>query len=96
MRVFNGWFAAVTLAVCLVSVFLAWQDRSWGALYIALLACPVANLVLMVLGSVAAFILRRRHPEAKLGSMLSTVLSLPPIGVLVTVVATFMMPLHGC
>lgn len=96
MRVFKRWFAVATLAVCLVSVFLVWQDRSWGALYIALFASPVANLVLMVIGSVAAFIVRRRHPEAKLGSMLSTVLSLPPLGALVTVVATFMMPLHGC
>ncbi len=96
MRVFKGWFAVVTLAVCLVSVFLVWQDRSWGALYIAIIACPVANLVLMVLGSAAAFMVRRRHPETKLGVMLSTVLSLPPLGALVTVVATFMVPLHGC
>lgn len=96
MRVFKRWFAAVTLAVCLVSVFLVWQDRSWGALYIALFACPVANLVLMVLGSSAALMVRRRHPETKLGSMLSTVLSLPPLGALVTAIVTFMMPLHGC
>lgn len=95
-RAFKRWFAAVTLGICLISIFLAWQDQSWGAFYIAVVGCPVANLVVMVLGTVAAFFVRRRHPESKLGAMLSTVLVLPPLGALATAIATFMMPLHGC
>ena len=95
-RRFRKWFALITLAVCLVSISLAWQDRSWGALYIAFVGCPVANFGLMVLGTVAAFVIKRHNSEMKLGAMLSTVLSLPPLGALAAFIATFMMPLHGC
>lgn len=96
MRVFNTWFAIVSLGLCLVAILLAWQDKSWGALYIAVYACPVANLVLMLLGTIAAFIVCRFNPGARLGAMVPSVLGLPPLGAFVVAVATFLMPLRGC
>jgi ABC-type transport system involved in cytochrome c biogenesis permease component len=96
VRVFNIWFAVVSLCVCLVAIVLAWLDKSWGALYIAIVACPMANLVLMILGTISAFIVKRFNPRTKLSSMLVLVLCLPPLGALATAAAVFRMPLHGC
>ena len=93
---FNTWFAIASLVLCSVALFLAWQDQSWGAIYIAIVACPVANLVLMLLGIIAAFTFRRFNQGTKLGSILVPVLGLPPLGALSTAMAIFMMPLHGC
>lgn len=95
-RVFNTWFVVVSLGICLVAIFLGWQDKSWGAIYIAAVACPLANLVLMLLGTIAAVIFRRFNPNMKLGSMLPSVLGVPPLGALATAMAIFMMPLNGC
>jgi len=82
--------------LCLSAIWFSWQDKSWGAIYIAIVACPTANLVLMFLGTMAAFVVRRLHPEAKLGPMITTVLALPPIGAVVTLIVTFTFDLHGC
>jgi uncharacterized membrane protein YhaH (DUF805 family) len=95
-RTFLLWFAAVTVLLCLSAIWFSWQDKSWGAIYIAIVACPTANLVLMFLGTMAAFVVRRLHPEAKLGPMITTVLALPPIGAVVTLIVTFTFDLHGC
>ncbi len=75
---------------------MGWKDKSWGALYMAVVVCPAANLGLMFLGSIAAVIFKRFNPDAELGSMLGSVLGLPPLGALATAVVIFMMPLQGC
>jgi hypothetical protein len=95
-RAFKALFAIFPLGVFLVSSYLAWRDQSWGALSIAIIYSPVANLLLMLLGAFAAFIVQQLNPGTRLGSMMSWVLGLPPFVAFATGLVVFMMGLHGC
>ena len=46
-------FLAAVVLVNLIAVWLAWKDRSWGALGIALLYGPIANGAMELRGSCA-------------------------------------------
>jgi hypothetical protein len=94
-QAFNAMFAIFPLGLFVVAIYLASRDRSWGALSIAIIYSPVANLLLMLLGTVAAFIVQRSNPETRLGSMMSWVLGLPPFVALATGVVIYMMGLQG-
>lgn len=95
-RLFNFCFSIISVLILLVAVGLAWRDQSWGALYIAFIASPIANLALMILGSVSAFVVSRINQGTRLSSILPLTLGLPPLGALIIVIVTLMMPLHGC
>jgi len=95
-QAFNALFAIFPLGLFVVAIYLPSRDRSWGALSIAIIYSPVANLLLMLLGTVAAFIVQRSNPETRLGSMMSWVLGLPPFVALATGVVIYMMGLQGC
>ena len=95
-QAFKAYFAIFPLGLFIVGIFLASRDRSWGALSIAIMYSPIANLVLMLLGAIAASIVHRLNPATRLGSMMAWVLGLPPLVALVTGVVIFMMDLHGC
>jgi hypothetical protein len=95
-RAFKALFAIFPLGVFLVASYLAWQDRGWEALRIAIALSPAANLLLMVLGAFAAFIVQQLNPGTRLGSMMSWALGLPPFVAFATAVVIFMMGLHGC
>jgi len=95
-QAFKAVFAIFPVGLFLVAIVLAAQDRSWGAIFIAVMYSPLANLLLMLLGTFAAFIVRRFNPAVRLGAMMSWVLGLPPFVALATGVVIFMMGLHGC
>jgi len=95
-QAFNACFAIFPLVLFIVAIFLASRDRSWGALSIAIMYSPIANLLLMLLGATAAFVFHRSNPATRLGAMMAWVLGLPPFVALATGVVIFMMDLQGC
>lgn len=93
---FNAWFSVLVFLLNATAIWLSWEDKSWGALYIAIIACPVANLILMLLGTLAALIVKKLNTHAKLVQMLPVVVGLPLFGAAATLVTTFTLELHGC
>lgn len=74
----------------------AWQDKSWGALWMAIIGSPGLNIILMVLGLTAIPSLKRRDPEFSLGRHLAVTLGLPIAAVVANFLIILSMDLHGC
>jgi hypothetical protein len=81
----NGWL-----------LHLAAQDHSWGALYILVIAGPVTNGVIAVVGLVSSFVLRWLGGGAPVASFLYTGVLLPVVAIFFDAVAILCMGPHGC
>lgn len=92
---FSRWVLAVSLLLFVITTTLCWQDKSWGALWIAIVVCPTACLGLMLLGLVAAVVLHVRRPEVRYAYLMPSLFAYPPLSAGATMAATFMMGLHG-
>ncbi|TCO87853.1 hypothetical protein EV701_120152 [Chthoniobacter flavus] len=88
------WMAAALL--CAGTLLYAWKDHSWGALFMALVGAPLANLILIILGVIGAVILRWKHPSIPAVDLFPTIIVAPLLSAIINLVATFLMPLHGC
>jgi hypothetical protein len=74
----------------------AWQDRSWGALGIAIGVGPSINAVLIVFGLVA-IPFRKRHSESfSLDRHLALSIGIPVAAILADYFIIMSMGLHGC
>jgi len=95
-RKFLWSYLIVSLLVCLSLTYVSWMDKSWGAMWIAIVGSPIANLVLMILGFSTATTIHRHNPLVKVRRLRLAVFAFPVIGALSTFVATFMLGLRGC
>lgn len=94
--IFRRCFIGADLILVVTCIFFAGGDQGWGALWIAMVASPIASVILMIAGLIAAFIIKRCHPLVRWYSLLSCILSVPPVGAGITLASIWLMPLHGC
>jgi len=91
-RTFNAGFG-VLLAVANLGAFaIAFQDKSWGALWVAIIGGPITNAVLLVGGILAAVFLKRRQKQASLVLIFVG----PIVAALGLLGAILLLDLHGC
>jgi hypothetical protein len=95
-RWFNWTFAAVVVLLNIFPLQGAWQDKSWGALWFALIGAPLLNLVLAFVGVAASAILASMRPQFSVGRHLAVCLGVPAAAVVVDLLVIFSMDLHGC
>ena len=74
----------------------AWQDRSWGALGMAVMVGPILNGVFLISGLVAIPFLKRRRQQFSLGRHLALTLGVPIAAVVADFFIIMSMGLHGC
>lgn len=88
-------YVALIVAVNLFILWSAWEDRSWGAIWLAFIGGPIANGVLFV---ISLLILAFRHAmgwqTAALGG--SAMAILPPLAVGIDLAIIYGMDLSGC
>lgn len=89
-------FSVLLLVGNLLVLAAAWQDKSWGALWMAIIGSPGLNIILMVLGLTAIPSLKRRDSEFSLGRHLAVTLGLPIAAVVADFLIILSMGLHGC
>ena len=85
-------FVIVLLISNGVGFFLAFQDKSWEALRIAVLFGPISNVVLAIAGAVLAVVLKRKG----LRLSLLLVLGAPCIAAIALFGSIMFLDLHGC
>ena len=94
--VFGMVFGALLFVGNLLVLAAAWQDKSWGALGMAVVVGPVLNGVFLMSGLVAIPFLKRHRQQFALGQHLALTLGIP----IATVAADFFiimsMGLRGC
>jgi hypothetical protein len=79
----------------LIVLVIAWNDKSWGALWIAIVGGPILNAVFLISGLVAISVLRRRTPFS-LGRHLAMSIGLPIAAIVVDFLVIILMAPHGC
>ena len=84
------------LAANLLLLGVAYVDRSWGALGIAMMIGPITNGVLAVVGLACLPVLKRRAPGAATGTYLLASLVLPLLAIPTDLFAIIAMDLRGC
>lgn len=93
--VFGLVFGALLLAGNLVVLAAAWQDRSWGALRMAVMVGPVLNGVFLISGLIAIPFLKRRRNSFSLGRHLALTFGVPIAAVVADFFIIVSMGLHG-
>ena len=91
-----GVVAFLTIALNTVLLSSAASDRSWRALYIMLLAGPVANLVLLVFSLALTPLVRRVSGGAAVGPYLLAGTLIPLSAIALDTACILSMDLHGC
>ena len=94
--VFVRFFLALVALVNLAALAAAWQDRSWGALGIAIGVGPTINAILIVFGLVAIPFLKRRSDSFSLGRHLALSIGIPIAAIVADFLIISSMGLHGC
>ena len=91
-----GWvFVCVVVVLNLFALGAAWQDKSYGALAIAILYGPIGNILLALFALVAIPLLRRK-PSFSMARHLAFSCGAPACAIVVDFVVIFSMGLHGC
>lgn len=80
----------------LVILIRAWQDRSWGALWLAIIGGPILNGVFLISGLVAIPFLKRFGAQFSLGRHLALTLGAPIAAVAADLFIILSMGLHRC
>ena len=91
VRVF---LALVAVGNCFV-LSVAWQDKSWAALWMAIVVGPVLNGALLISGLVAIPFLKRRRVSFSLRRHLALTIGVPIAAVVADFVIILSMGLHG-
>ena len=94
--VFGKAFVALVLIANLVILAVAWQDKSWAALWMGLLIGPILNGAFLISGLVAIPFLRRRRASFRLGRHLALTIGLPVAAVVADLFIINSMGFHGC
>jgi hypothetical protein len=88
-------FVVVVVAVNLLALGAAWQDRSWGALMIAVVVGPALNGVLALVGLAATPFLRRRRSPFPVRRHVAFSLGVPIAAIVIDFFAIASMGVHG-
>jgi hypothetical protein len=94
--VFELVFGALLLVANLVLLAAAWQDKSWGAMVLAVAGGPILNSAFLFSGLLAIPFLKRRRPHFSLGRHLALTLGVPIAAAVVDFFAIMSMGLHAC
>ena len=95
-RTFRMIFLAAVAVVNGIALWLAWKDRSWGALGIAVLYGPITNGVLALASLFAIPFLKARDPFLSVSNHAALSLAIPTVAGLVDAAVIFSMGLRGC
>ena len=93
---FHVIFSGLVLVANAIAVSVACQDRSWGALAIAVAAGPAMNGIFAAVGLAAYPFLRRLEQRPPLGWHLLIALALPSAAIALDYFAILYMDLSGC
>jgi hypothetical protein len=93
---FHLGFAVTLLLANAVILGMAWQDRSWGALWISIIVGPVMNGILAVISLAVTPVLRRILEPFSVGWHILFSLLLPAAAIVLDAVAISNMGLRGC
>lgn len=92
-----GWiFVGLSIPANLWLLAAAWRDRSWEALWIAIVGGPLVNAVWLLVGLVAIPFLKRRRAGFALGRHLAFSCGVPIAAVVIDLGLIASMGLHGC
>jgi hypothetical protein len=94
--VFGVIFGALLLVGNLLVLAAAWQDKSWGALVMAIVVGPILSGAFLVSGLVAIPFLKRRRVQFSLGRHLALTLGVPIAGVVADFFIIRWMGFHPC
>lgn len=86
----------MSLITAIVATWLAWTDKSWGALWIAFIGAPVVNVVILIGSLITLSIFRHRNRTMPQGIPMMTAVFAPLTSCIITDIAIFSMGLHGC
>lgn len=95
-EVFASRFPPIVLALNCLIAFLASNDRSWGALGLALFIGPIFNLTLGVAACLLIPLRRQKDPAYPVFKHVLLAFGLPLIGTILCGFAILSMDLHGC
>ncbi|HKV11664.1 MAG TPA: hypothetical protein VJ725_26195 [Thermoanaerobaculia bacterium] len=95
-RTFRIAFLALVAVVNGIALWLAWKDRSWGALGIALLYGPIANGALALTSLLAIPFLKARDPFLSVSNHTALSLAIPTVAGLIDAAVILSMDLRGC
>ena len=87
-------FVCLVIVLNLSAIIIAAEDRSIGALTIAMIWAPAGNLVLALSSLMAIPVLRRRQPMVSLGKHLALSICAPLAAMVTDAVAISSMDLH--
>jgi hypothetical protein len=95
----RSWFGMVFVLVIvlanLIALGAAWQDRSWGALGIALVYSPMFNGMLALIGLVAIPFLRRYRLKFLVWRHVALSLGVPIAAIVIDFIIICSMGIHG-
>lgn len=89
-------FTLIVVLANLLALRAAWQDKSWGALYIAVIDGPILNGVLVLAGCVVTALLRRRCSKRSMWRHLAIACGVPIGAIVIDAWLIFSMDLGGC
>jgi hypothetical protein len=95
-HVFGLVFSALLLVGNILVLAAAWQDKSWGALWMAIVGGPILNGTLLISGLVAIPFLKRRRSHFSLARHLPLALGAPVAAAVADFFIIGSMGLHGC
>ncbi len=92
--------AAITgaLLIFTVNAFIslgAWQDGSWGMMFLIFVASPVANAVMALAGLAITPIVKRAAAAAPLWPYVVTIIGLPVCGAVYQLLSASFIPVRG-
>jgi hypothetical protein len=79
-----------------VAIWLGWNDKSWGALWIAFIGAPIANGMIMFGSLICLSICRRRNSAVPRSAPMTAAFFGPLISSGSIIFCIFSMDLHGC
>ena len=89
-------FITVVVLANLLALGAAWQDKSWGALWIAIVGGPILNGVFALVGLIAMPFLRRQRSQFSVWRHVVLSLGVPIAAIAIDAGVIFSMGLHGC
>lgn len=90
------WVLAVTAAVNLALLAVAWWERSWGALMIATFLGPLMNFILLLSGLLATPWLRRNFTDFSSRRHVASSIAFPVAFTALDAIVILSMDLTGC
>lgn len=95
-RMFINTFCLLLLLANLCGYLIAASDKSWGAMYILIVAMPVYNGTFLLGGNIAVLLMKLRNKKLDFSSAWMVVWGAPFLAAAVSVALILMLDIHGC